>query len=222
MLISRRVKLTAYAAVTSAVLFGGAIARAVDEPAATGVVKFTWGLMGRLHGDDLTHTLNDGATVQTGDGLKLYIEPQSPCSLYVIHKAPDGSLTRLYPSDTEAGQIGRIYVPSGSEWLRLGPDTGHEVFFLVASAEPLQRLQQLIDGHEKTSDPDAKRKVGGEIEDEIRAIWKQQQSAKPIEVPAVIAGNVRGFALDGTDEMPKGVQVQADKLFVKVLTLVHR
>ena len=88
-----------------------------------------------------------------GDGLKLRVQVDRPCHLYVIQVDATARPTRLFPNAgwstvSNPIQAGRPYrLPEGNVLFPLGPSRGIETLYVVATEEPFTELEALLEEH---------------------------------------------------------------------------
>lgn len=93
--------------------------------------------------------LSDGATVTSGQGFKIRVQPNSDCFLYVLLYDSQGRASVLFPhqkialaSEVRGGVSYEI--PEGTKWYWFDERPGIETFYVVASYTPLNDLDQLL------------------------------------------------------------------------------
>ncbi len=90
------------------------------------------------------------SVLHTGDRLKLFLEPRSHLHLYLLHVGSKGELTPLHPVPPQSARIdpgAQKFIPEGTQWFELDSQAGLEKFHLIASAEKLDRLEELCTRH---------------------------------------------------------------------------
>jgi hypothetical protein len=161
-------------------------------------VSFKWAfgaLMGK--GRDFQPVTRDVA-LQTGDQLKMMIELQKECFVYLIHYSEEGGIRLLFPYklqqfDTDYQLFKRYYIPAGDAWFQLDQVVGNEFFHLLASAERLENLEVLLIDYE-SAQTDQKPEIARKILAEIKSVKREHKEfATPAERPVAIGGAIRGM-----------------------------
>ncbi len=111
-----------------------------------------WNLIAQRKLGDGTVTafpIADGATLPSGDQIRILARVSQDCCLYIVGQGPDGRIVGLYPN-LAAGQDSRV---KGGEmitlpddkgiWLQLDNETGEEIIYLIASTDFLPDLERL-------------------------------------------------------------------------------
>ena len=163
-------------------------------------VRFRWAfgaVVGMEEGRKFEAITKDTA-LKTGDRLKMLVEVQSRCFVYVIHHNALDGVQMLFPyslqqfsGEFEVGQ--RYNIPEGDVWLELDASPGRETFHLLASAKRLTGLEELIASHESAEAP-ARPEIAVRILEEIRDLKRRNRDlAAPAERPVAIGGAIRGL-----------------------------
>jgi hypothetical protein len=174
-----------------------AVARSAEEQ---GLVKFRWafGALKQDGADMKLETIGTSTSLKTGDQLKMMVERESDCYVYVIHHSSQNTIRLLFPYTlTQLAddylQQKKYYIPQTDRWFELDQHSGPETFYLVASATRLDVLERLLDHYERAEAPN-KADIVRQILDEIRTLKKQHRElASAAERPETIGGAVRGF-----------------------------
>src|SRR5215831_16471017 len=126
---------------------GTASAQASDE----NNVSFVWAFEALVAEGNVTKQvqIKEDMKLKTGDQLRMFVELRKPCFVYVIHHGARGEIQELFPYDmqqfTTDYQTAKIYeIPPHNGWFRLNEQAGLETFYLVASAQRLTDLEQLL------------------------------------------------------------------------------
>jgi hypothetical protein len=174
-----------------------ALALSADEQA---LVKFRWAF-GALKEDGANlklETIGANATLKTGDQLKMMVERETDCYVYVIHHSSQDVIRLLFPytltqpADNHL-QEKKFYIPQSDRWFELDQHSGPETFYLLASATRLESLERLLDHYDRAN-ASLKTDLTRQILDEIRTLKKQHRElAATAERPETIGGAVRGF-----------------------------
>ena len=163
--------------------------------------------------------------LQSGAKLKFFLEPMSPCSVYLLLLDSSDEMHVLYNEKAKvktpaADGKAATFVPAGSQWFELDDNPGQETFFLLASAEPLTDLDKLI-VELGAADATAKKGVVKRIVDEVRKQQKAHRNfSRPVEKPVVIGGQTRGNSSASSIER-LAVEISAEKFYDKTITIEH-
>jgi len=193
-------------------------------------VKFLWALVAR-QGQQSTGTLtaiNKEIRLQSGDHFKMLVEYQSPCSIYVLFKSADGEIALLYPPQLGTQQLSALkqqhYIPPGEDWFTLDENIGRERLFLLASKQPLKRVEELIKAYQ-TAPAEMKSSVADELFNSIKQLRKQHtQLSSSAERPVIIGGTFRGIKKKETSDQTLSTLatiIRVDEFFYKSFTIDH-
>lgn len=171
-------------------------------------VDFRWAFAARttVDGKQTITPITQDTALKSGDQIKMMIEPQRRCFVYVFHYNQRDGLKLLFPyslqqfsADYQTGQ--KYYVPRGDAWFKLDNNTGKEVFYLLSSANRLEDLEKVYMQYESAAGP-AKAEAANAVLDRIRTLRREhREMAAPAERPVPIGGAVRG--IDQTGETGK-------------------
>ncbi len=170
------------------------------------------------------------SVLHTGDRLKLFIEPKSPLFLYLLHIGAKGELALLHPLSLQSARIdpgAPKFIPEGNRWFELDNQAGQEKFHLIASAEKLDRLEELCARHMTLKEPTEVQSSSEAILHEIKQLRQQnQQLTAPAEKPVRIGGSVRGQRPAASSVIPDithlATEVTAAGFFSRTFTIDHR
>jgi hypothetical protein len=196
-------------------------------------ISFRWsfgaltgqGKLGKL--ESITHD----TALKTGDRLKMMVELQKDCFVYVIYFGAQDQVKLLFPYSlsqfTTDYQVGkRYYIPQGSPWFELDQNVGSESFHLLASAQRLKGLETFLTQYE-SAEAQKKPEVAKQILAEIRDVKKQNREfAATAERPVNIGGNVRGMekhqGVTGPDVAGIAQEITGSGFYSRAFTLEHR
>jgi len=169
--------------------------------------------------------------LKTGDQLKMLVELQKKCFVYLIYRTGQDELHMLFPYEiqqftSDYKLFKKYYIPQGDKWFELDDAVGLEMFYLLASAKRLFRLESLL-GKYKLAEAGKKRELAKQILIEIRKEKKQHQKfATPAERPVTIGGSVRGVIKDkktsSPDIDPIAAEVNAANFYSRTFTIEHQ
>lgn len=167
----------------------------------------------------------------TGDQLKMLVELQKKCFVYVIYHTRQDEVHLLFPYDiqqfaTEYILFKKYYIPQGNMWFELDENIGSETFYLLASAQRLIKLEALFKTH-ASADPVKKHELAKQILAEIRTIKRRYRKFTTIaERPVPIGGTVRGTTKEEKTRCPDidpiAAEVSASTFYSRTFTIDHR
>ncbi|MBI3798683.1 MAG: OmpA family protein [Deltaproteobacteria bacterium] len=94
--------------------------------------------------------LQDGARLHSGDGYRVFFEPQQPCYVYIFQLDTSGKLFHLYPNpkygthDNFAQARAAYWVPGKDKWFELDHTLGKEEIYVVATRERREDIEDLF------------------------------------------------------------------------------
>lgn len=197
------------------------------------LVRFRWAfgaIIGSKNDQRLVAITRD-TILKTGDQLKMLVELQKKCFVYLIYHTGQDELHMLFPyeipqftSDYKLHK--KYYIPQGDMWFELDEDVGQETFYLLASAQRLLRLEALL-GEYKSAEAAKKRELAKQILTEIRKEKRQHKKfATSAERPVTIGGSVRGVTKDkktrSPDIDPIAAEVNALNFYSRTFTIEHQ
>lgn len=194
-------------------------------------VAFRWGF-GAIVGKERTFVpITRDTALTSGDEIKMVVELKKECYVYVLHSAPDGSVSLLFPEDVRqfAGDytVGKnYYIPKGRGWFELDKSTGRESFYLLAASERLLELEALI-GEHAAATPDAKPTAAKKILAEVRDVKRKFRTFTTLaERPVTIGGNIRGVDEADPAKRPDvasiATEISANNFYSKTYTIDHK
>ena len=194
---------------------GTASAQASDE----NNVSFVWAFEAFVAQGNVTKQvpIKEDMKLKTGDQLKMFVELRKPCFVYVIHHGARGEIQRLFPYDmqqfTSDYQTSKTYeIPPNDGRFRINEQAGLETFYLVASAQRLTDLEQLLATYDATQ-PAEQALAATNILTELRNLLKQHRVSMKPGRPVPIAGNMRKGI--------EGVEITAPQFYIETFTIEH-
>lgn len=180
-------------------------------------------------------TVENTVTMSEGDRFKIYLEALAKCHVYVVHVAPSGSVTSLYPGKmapaipVEAG--GEILLPPADRWYTLDAETGRERIHLIASVTPQVELERALAAYD-TSVAERRDEVAADVTKQLLRLRRSMgELTRSAEKPVSIAGAVRGQAEDGVASLLSSAEYisvlrqaplcKVRGVYVKTLTIDH-
>jgi len=206
--------------------------RVLAEEAA-GDVSFRWAFVTKPAGEENAQpeVVAEDAVLKTGDRLKILVEPQSGCYVYVVYHSAQDELKMLFSYDEQKMDSGDSeprmhFIPQGDAWFRLDENVGRETFFLLASAERLTTIEDLFRQYESSAG-DAGSQIGKQILLEIEDRLKQHRDlSSPAERPVPIGGAIRSIdsreASSAEEIASLGREVTAKGFYGRVFTIEHK
>jgi hypothetical protein len=189
-------------------------------------ISFRWAFGAQIKTDhDKLMSITQDTTLHTGDQLKMVLEPQKPCFVYVLHQGPQGEIRWLFPTarqafDTDYRPKQRYDIPQGEAWFRLNDQVGRETFYLLAATQRLSELEALLEAYTTTPSPE-QAAVADQIIVHIRELRKRHRQATTVaERPVPIAGNLRTPRGEALGEL--AVEINAHDFYSKTYTIEHR
>lgn len=163
-------------------------------------VRFSWAFaaLQPSGSGERVQPITQDQTLKSGDKVKMLLELNQKCFVYVIHHSPQGEITLLFPykldqftTDYEVRQ--KYYIPKGNAWFQLDEHPGRESFYLLASDKRLSMLESLL-GRYESALPADRTDLSKQILAEIHEIRKRNHElSSPAERPVTIGGTIRGF-----------------------------
>jgi len=196
---------------------GMANAQVADEDK----VAFVWAFEALVAEGKVTKQvlIQEDMKLKTGDQLRMVVELRKPCFVYVIHHGARGEIQELFPYDmqqfTTDYQTAKMYeIPPNDGWFRINEQTGLETFYLVATAQRLTDMEQLLATY-AAAQPDEQPQAATNILAELRNLLKQYRASVKPGRPVPIAGNMR---------IPtgiEGVEITAPQFYIETFTIEH-
>ncbi|MBM4169918.1 MAG: DUF4384 domain-containing protein [Ignavibacteria bacterium] len=194
-------------------------------------IKFRWAFGAIVGKDRKFVSVNKDTQLATGDELKMLVELKKKCYVYVVHRSPGGTIALLFPYSLKQFSTDYVlnknyYIPMGRDWFKLDKTTGVESFHLIASADRLGELEDLLGQYAK-ADPEKKADLAELIIAEIRNVRKRYKTFTTLaERPISIGGNIRG--VDKVEEARKpdvanvAKEISANNFYSRTFTLDHQ
>jgi hypothetical protein len=205
--------------VTAILLLVTAGAPAVAAETAEQQIELRWALGAQDAEGETPSAVHKDSRVETGTRLKFLLEPLSAGSVYLILLDSNDDIHVLYRETTEVYD-GKAYVPPGRQWFEVDDPPGRETFFLLASVDPLNELDRLLEQHDQAGGSADSAELSDAIVAEIRRVQKANRNfSKPVEKPVMIGGRTRDANSDALDQL--ATQVTAEKFFGKTITIDH-
>lgn len=196
-------------------------------------VDFKWGFgaVSDASGKRMFSAVTKDTTLSTGDELKMFVELQSDCFVYVVYRGSTGDIDLLFPYDlkqfdTDYTKGKQYYIPKGRSWFSLVTPVGEETFYLLASSRRLTELESRLERYTQSSKSEKKSRAK-EVLAEIRDLKKRHMTLRnAVERPVSIGGNVRGLFAEKGKEPPDvatiAVEISGAEFYGKTFTIDHR
>ena len=197
------------------------------------IICFRWafGAMVGPENDKRLVAITRDTELKTGDQLKILVELQKKCFVYVIYHTRQDEAHLLFPYDKtkfaeEYTLFKKYYIPRDNMWFELDENVGRETFHLLASSQRLIELETLFK-KQAFADPIEKHQLAKQILGEIRKIKRRYQKFTTIaERPVPIGGSVRGIPKDKKSSCPDidpiAAEVSVSKFYSRTFTIDHK
>ena len=169
--------------------------------------------------------------MKSGDKIKFFLRVENNCFVYLIYQSSQGDLSVLFPYRFKMEDKGyqtseNYYIPKGDQWFELDEYSGTEKFYLIANANRLAELENLLNEYE-SADKSHKITIGKKIVSEIRKLRKKHLKFKsPVEKPITIVGKMRGTeeakAAGLNDIADHASEISAENFFIRTFTIDHQ
>ena len=195
-------------------------------------VQFKWSFGALVGKDKKLVSITKDTVLKTGEEMKMYVELEKDCFVYLIYQSSKGEISVLFPNDgfrqfTEDYKTGKPYlVPKGRGWFTLDKNVGTETFYLLGSSERLIELEAMI-GNYISADNAKKPDMAKNIVAEIRSVRKRYKNVATLaEKPITIGGNVRGVGetteVRRVDVTSIATEISATNFYSKVISIEHQ
>jgi hypothetical protein len=171
------------------------------------------------------------SVLKSGDKLKMMIELQRKCFVYVIHHNAQGDVSMIFPYtlkqfDTDYQTARKYFIPKGEAWFQLDDKTGSETFYLIASDQRLLDVEFLYDRY-VAAEPSKKSEIAGQMLADINGIRDQHlASSGQAEVLAKSEERPRGFeratGADPTDITGLAREIAFTNTYTETFVIEHR
>lgn len=196
-------------------------------------VQFRWAFAALVSQDGKTslQPVTQDIALKTGDQMKMMVEIQKKCFVYLFHYNPQEGMKLLFPYSLQQFSMDyepnrKYYIPKGDSWFRLDNNSGQEVFYLLASFRRLEGLEDAYLKHEaaEASNKAATAKV---VQEQIRTLRRENRElALPAERPVPIGGALRGIDKNqnaaGLDIAPLADEILSTSFMARTFTIEHK
>ena len=118
-----------------------------------------------VYGLDIRFPVEEKVTLTADDSYRLVMQTAGERYVYVYQLDSRGKLMNLFPNNVYSSiqnplnQEQAYYVPSDPNWFHLGEKKGEERIYVVASAQPMQELEELYAQYDKADSRGKRRKA---------------------------------------------------------------
>jgi hypothetical protein len=228
--MKRRILSFLFLAFLCAVLTAGRPASADDSDLP---VQFRWAFVARpAAGPDPYVPITRDTALKTGDQFRIYVERASGCYVYLIFQSSQNNFSLLFPADPARYAAGppraeTAYIPEGNQWFKLDNHIGRETFYILASAERLERLETFLSQHAGVGTPESKSRANRQIIDEIKRLrWNHRRFKQTAERPVSVMGQLRGVKQPSpapvVDIAAHAIVVSTQTFYSRTITIDHR
>lgn len=172
-----------------------------------------------LMGNVVEVILKDGTTLYSKDGFQVHITLSRDAYLYVVDIDSADKVEMLYPRDEIdlkpplKGGV-KYVLPGDGLWYRLDETMGRENLFMLASAEPYEKLESVIEEFKKMP-PGEKFKPDFDLAAEMRIIERG--------ISKIDNGRPRPFILSNGSKVEKSPEIiKGDGIIIKSLSFNHK
>ena len=202
-----------------------------DQAEKNVTFQWTFGAIRKSQSGSEFKAITRDTVLETGDKIKFFLRAEKSCFIYLIYQSSEGDLTVLFPYRfkllDDGYEISKdYYIPNGNRWFELDDYTGTEKFYLIATANRLSKLEDLIIEYE-TVDKSNKIVLGEKIISETRRLRKKHHNLKSqAERPVTIIGQLRGDDKTNPSKLRNlrnhAVETSAGNFFIRTFTIEHR
>lgn len=129
-----------------------------------------------VQGIDLRAPREEAITLTSADNYRLFLEPAQNCYVYIFQLTSSDILVKLFPNETYSlvqnplrrGQT--HHLPSEPNWFYLGENRGEERLYVIASAQPVQGLDELYTQYGQADDESNKQEALSSLIETLDAI----------------------------------------------------
>ena len=198
------------------------------------VFSFRWafGAMVGPENDRELVAITRDTELKTGDQIKMYLELEKKCFVYVFYRGSQDEVQMIFPYHTRQFDTDdyktstKYYIPQSNKWFKMDENGGAESFYLLASAKRLTELEAVY-GRYGSADSGQKQALAKQVLAKIREIKKRHRKFTTVaERPVAIGGNVRGVNVGGAvpcfDVATLAVEISATNFFSRTFTIDHK
>ena len=196
-------------------------------------VDFRWAFaaMNVQDGKNSTQAIAEDTVLKSGDQIKMMVELQRRCFVYLFHDDGQDSVKLLFPYTLKQFEGDyqperRYYIPRADAWYKLDEDPGREVFYLIASAKRLDALEKAYLKHE-SAEAALRAETARALVDLIRELRREHRElSSPAERPVPIGGALRSVekvqAPDKPDISVFAEEILSNGFVARTYTIEHK
>ena len=192
-----------------------------------GEVSFRYGFIGKQGtGAETLVVIEAGATLHSGDPLKLNFEHSKGTWFYICYRSTLDEYALLYSAKGRKSQ--RSEVAFGTlGWLALDQNVGEENFILIAAEKRLKKLEKFLASYKKAKGKSRKRyfkRIHALIEDlqGVQSAGKGAVLAQRLEKPVIGGVAFRGRQNDEVLANSLTHEVIDDEVALTMFVIQHR
>ena len=192
-----------------------------------GEVSFRYGFIGKQEtGADNLVVIEAGATLHSGDPLKLNFEHSKGTWFYVCYRSTLDEYALLYSAKGRKSQQSEVAFGTLG-WLALDQNVGEENFILIASEKRLKKLEKFLASYKKAKGKSRKRffkRIHARIEELQggQSAGKGVVLAQRLEKPVIGGVAFRGSQNDGISAKSLTHEASGDDVALTMFVIQHR
>ena len=192
-----------------------------------GEVSFRYGFIGKQGTEDETLVvIEPGATLHSGDPLKLNFEHSKGTWFYICYRSTLDEYALLYSAKGRKSKKSEVAFGTLG-WLALDQNIGEEYFILIASEKRLKKLEKFLASYKKAKGKSRKRffkRIHALIEkfQGGQSAGKGAVLAQRLEKPVIGGVAFRGSQSDGISTKSLTHEVSGDDVALTMFVIQHR
>ena len=200
---------------------------AIVPNAQAGEVSFHYGFIGKQGtGDETLVVIEAGATLHSGDPLKLNFEHSKGTWFYICYRSTLDEYALLYSAKGRKSQQSEVAFGTLG-WLALDQNVGEENFILIAAEKRLKKLEKFLASYKKAKGKSRKRyfkRIHALIEDlqGVQSAGKGAVLAQRLEKPVIGGVAFRGRQNDEVLANSLTHEVIDDEVALTMFVIQHR
>ena len=202
-------------------------------------VRFRWSFAVLVETDDAQsiRPVTEKTPLKSGDKIKLMVELQKKCFVYVIHHSAQGELSMLFPYSmkqftSDYLTLRKYYIPAGDAWFQVDAHVGTETFYLLAASRRLSEVEYLF-GQYETAEPAKKQEAAVRMIAEIRSVAKEREELafRPDQADQADQADPSHYAIRGIERAQSqgpadisdiSYEVSARGVYLRTFSFEHR
>ena len=200
---------------------------AIVPNAQAGEVSFRYGFIGKQGtGDETLAVIEAGATLHSGDPLKLNFEHSKGNWFYICYRSTLDEYELLYSAKGRKSKKSEVAFGTLG-WLALDQNVGEENFILIASEKRLKKLEKFLASYKKAKGKSRKRffkRIHALIEKLHggQSPGKGAVLAQRLEKPVIGGVAFRGSQSDGISAKSLTHEAVGDDVALTMFVIQHR